>query len=115
ADGEARHGDVMPCSELVGERFEIRRTLGEGGMGVVYEARDRARDMIVALKTLRTLDANLLYHFKNEFRGLAGLNHPNLCTLYELVEEDGQWFFTMELVEGVEFSRYVRPDMDAAV
>jgi hypothetical protein len=101
---------------VAGSRFEIRRTLGEGGMGVVYEARDRARDMIVALKTLRILDANLLYHFKNEFRGLADLHHPNLCTLYELVEADGNWCFTMELVEGVDFTSWVRPvDRDAAM
>ena len=90
-------------------RFEIRRTLGEGGMGVVYEARDSARDMVVALKTLRTHDANLIYHFKNEFRSLADLAHANLCSLYELFESNGQWFFTMELVEGCDFLQWVRP------
>jgi hypothetical protein len=89
-------------------RFEILRTLGEGGMGVVYEARDTVRDMTVALKTLRTIDANLLYHFKNEFRSHADLHHENLCTLYELFESDGQWFFTMELVEGCDFATWVR-------
>ncbi|MEO8706148.1 MAG: AAA family ATPase [Kofleriaceae bacterium] len=90
-------------------RFEIRRTLGEGGMGVVYEARDTTRDMIVALKTLRVHDANLLYHFKNEFRSLADLSHANLCNLYELFETHGQWFFTMELVEGCDFMSWIRP------
>jgi len=78
-------------------------------MGVVYEAHDTARDMIVALKTLRTLDANLLYHFKNEFRSLADLHHENLVTLYELFEAEGQWFFTMELVEGCDFMTWIRP------
>jgi hypothetical protein len=77
-------------------------------MGVVYAARDTARDMVVALKTLRTYDADLLYHFKNEFRSHADLHHDNLCTLYELFEAGGQWFFTMELIEGCDFDVYVR-------
>ena len=94
-------------------RFEIRRTLGEGGMGVVYEAHDTTRDMTVALKTLRTLDANLLYHFKNEFRSIADLNHANLVNLYELFERGGEWFFTMELVEGCDFMTWLRPDYAA--
>ncbi|MBA2539804.1 MAG: protein kinase, partial [Deltaproteobacteria bacterium] len=95
-------------------RFEIIRTLGEGGMGVVYEARDKERDMVVALKTLRTMDANLLYHFKNEFRSLADLSHPNLCSLYELFQSDGHWFFTMELVEGTDFMSWISPRDEAA-
>ncbi len=94
-------------------RFAIRRTLGEGGMGVVYEAHDTARDMTVALKTLRTIDATLLYHFKNEFRSLADLHHVNLVSLYELFETEGQWFFTMELVEGCDFTTWIRPRDDA--
>ena len=72
-------------------------------MGVVYEARDAERYMLVALKTLRSMDANLLYHFKNEFRALADLSHPNLCSLYELFQSEGHWFFTMEIVDGTDF------------
>jgi eukaryotic-like serine/threonine-protein kinase len=83
-------------------------------MGVVYEAHDTARDMIVALKTLRTQDANLLYHFKNEFRSLADLSHRNLCTLYELLEADGRWFFTMELVSGCDITTWIRGGVGSA-
>ena len=98
------------------ERFKIVRRLGEGGMGVVYEAIDSQRDEKVALKTLRWVDADAIYRFKKEFRTLADVVHPNLVSLYELMVDEGEWFFTMELVEGVNFIRYVRPfDQDEVV
>jgi serine/threonine protein kinase len=90
------------------ERFQLVQKLGEGGMGVVYEAYDAERDMHVALKTLRHMDASSLYRFKREFRSLTDISHPNIIGLYELVCESDDWFFTMELLEGVDFIRYVR-------
>jgi predicted Ser/Thr protein kinase len=90
-------------------RFDVLRRLGEGGMGVVYEAYDRERRMRVALKTLRTLSAEGILRFKNEFRALQDLSHPNLCTLGELITLGRQWFFTMELVDGVDLLGWVRP------
>jgi serine/threonine protein kinase/tetratricopeptide (TPR) repeat protein len=91
------------------ERFVVQRRLGEGGMGVVYEALDRELNIRVALKTLRRVDAQALYLLKREFRSLQDLEHPNLVSLGELIEASGEWFFTMELVEGVDFLQYVRP------
>jgi serine/threonine protein kinase/tetratricopeptide (TPR) repeat protein len=94
---------------LIGKgRFELIRQIGAGGMGVVYEAIDRVMGSRVALKTLRNLDATGIYLFKQEFRSLAELVHPNLIPLYELFAEGDQWFFTMELIEGSDFSTYVR-------
>ncbi len=78
-------------------------------MGVVYEAHDHERDMRVALKTVRGLDATRLYRFKREFRALADLSHPNIINLYELVSHEGFWFFTMEIVRAVDFITGVRP------
>jgi hypothetical protein len=96
------------------ERFEIVRQLGAGGMGIVYEAIDRQRGARVALKTLKNLDGGSLFRFKREYRSLQGLQHPNLVSLGDLVEEAGAWFFTMDLVRGVDFLRHVRGDLSPA-
>ena len=91
------------------KRFSIRRRLGSGGMGVVYEAHDRETDKVVALKTLTRAEASHISRFKNEFRSLADVSHPNLVSLYEFMSDGQYWFFTMELVQGVNFLEYVRP------
>jgi serine/threonine protein kinase/tetratricopeptide (TPR) repeat protein len=91
-------------------RFETICRLGSGGMGVVYEARDRVNGNIVAIKTLSDFEPDALLRFKTEFRALQNVHHPNLVQLYELIEENGVWFFTMELVEGIAFDAYTRPE-----
>jgi hypothetical protein len=90
------------------ERFVIERKLGEGGIGAVYSAYDRALCTPVALKVLHAKGARSLQRFKREFRQVAEVVHPNLVRLGELFCEDGQWFFTMELLEGASLLSYVR-------
>ncbi|MGO8996175.1 MAG: serine/threonine-protein kinase PknK [Polyangiaceae bacterium] len=94
---------------LQSQRYRIIRPLGEGGMGIVYEAFDAERQSRVALKTMRSLDADALIRFKREFRAAQEARHPNLVELGELVSDQGGWFLTMELVEGGDFLEYVRP------
>jgi hypothetical protein len=81
--------------------------LGSGAMGLVYSVLDRERGTHVALKGLKTPAAENILRFKAEFRALRDLEHPNLLRLGELFEEDGRWFFTMELVRGGDFLAYV--------
>lgn len=94
-------------------RYRILRLLGRGGMGVVYEALDLRLQTRIALKTLRSFDGPMLLRLKNEFRSLADLRHPNLVQLGDLVHENDQWFFTMELVQGRDFLTHVRPSAGA--
>lgn len=99
----------------VTDRYVIKEQVGVGGMGVVYRAYDRERNSDVALKTFRNPKASELYRLKKEFRALSELKHPNVVELYELtVDETGQCYYTMELVDGVDPRRFCGVDVSAA-
>ena len=100
-------GGVKAAPSRLG-RFEVVRRLGEGGMGVVFEAVDGESSARVALKTLRSFDAETLFRLKEEFRALQDIRHPNLVSLGEMMRHGDEWFFTMELVDGVGLMKYVR-------
>ena len=93
---------------LANGRFVIRRALGRGGMGTVYEAWDEEHHALVALKTLTHTDPGSLYYLKNEFRSLSEVTHPNLVALHEFFSDRDRWFFSMELIRGPRFDMHVR-------
>ena len=82
--------------------YAIARKLGEGGMGVVYEARDERLERTVALKTMSSLatDETARKRFWREARAAASVNHPNICQIYEIGEDAGELFIAMEFLEG---------------
>src|SRR6188472_431373 len=93
-------------------RYDIIAALGAGGMGEVYRARDSRLGRDVALKVLPAgvaADAERLARFEHEARIVAGLNHPNIVTLYSVEDEDGVHFLTMELVEGRTLADLIEP------
>jgi hypothetical protein len=97
-----------PAASRLGD-YRLVRELGRGGMGVVFEAVHLQRGDRVALKMLPQVDGARLYRFKREFRSAADLSHPNLIGLHSLESDGAWWFFTMDLVQGVDFLEYVRP------
>ena len=88
-------------------RFEVMGRVGAGGMGDVYRVWDPVTRRELALKMLKFTYPRALHYFKREFRSVARLTHPNLVALHDLHLSDGQYFYTMELIDGVDLYEYV--------
>jgi serine/threonine protein kinase/tetratricopeptide (TPR) repeat protein len=105
--------EIPPTREDLPARiahYAIARKLGEGGMGVVYEARDERLERTVALKTISSLasDETARKRFWREARAAASVNHPNVCQIYEIGEDKGELFIAMELLEGESLAERLR-------
>ena len=93
----------LPRGTTFANRYEILKELGKGGMGTVYHARDKQLNEEVAIKMIKpdvASDKKTIERFKNELRLARKIGHRNVGRMYELMEEEGHPFITMEYVEG---------------
>ncbi len=103
---------MIPQKDLVLGNYRLLEKLGEGGMGVVWKARDLKLDRDVAVKFLpegAVDEPERRAFFEREAKAVAALSHPNIVTIFAVDEAEGTSFFTMELVDGQPLSRLVEP------
>ena len=101
---------ILKAGTMLQDRYEILEKIGSGGMSDVYKAKCHKLNRLVAIKVLKaefTDDANFVSKFKMEAQAAAGLSHPNIVSIYDVVDEGDIHFIVMELVEGITLKSYI--------
>ena len=113
---------MLKPGTMLCERYKILEEVGSGGMSHVYKAQDLKLNRYVAVKVLKTefsRDRNFVTKFRIEAQASAGLSHPNIVNVYDVVEEEGRYFIVMEFVDGITLKEYIeengRLNMDKAL
>jgi len=109
--GQSLRGHALGPGAVVAGRYEIRGTLGRGGMGTVFEARDRSLEETVALKMLRADVArvpDLERRFRSEIKLARRVRHRNVCGIHEYGEDGPLRYIAMERVEGTDLKAWLR-------
>src|SRR5687768_11218913 len=96
-----------PLPQRIG-RYEVMDRLGEGGMGLLYLAKDPVLDRTVAIKVLSVFNPEIKQRFAGEARSAARLAHPNIITIYDVGEDQGQPFIAMEYIDGETLGEVIR-------
>ncbi|WP_286884346.1 Stk1 family PASTA domain-containing Ser/Thr kinase [Aneurinibacillus sp. UBA3580] len=103
-------GSLQMIGKRIGGRYEIEQQIGEGGMAIVYRARDTLLNRTVALKVLRSQfgnDDDFVARFHREAQAAASLSHPNVVNIYDIGQEDDMYYIVMEYVEGMTLKKYI--------
>src|SRR3954469_23731643 len=104
---------ARPFAEAVASRYAAKKLIGRGGMGMVYLARDRRLDRLVAIKTLPphlSKDESVRQRFLRETRTAGAMSHPNIVPIHGADEIDGHVFFVMGFVDGESLAAHIRAD-----
>ena len=101
---------MIKIGMMIGDRYEILEKIGTGGMSDVYKAKCHKLNRFVAIKVLKqefSENANFVSKFRTEAQAAAGLMHPNIVNVYDVGEENGIYYFVMEMVEGITLKKYI--------
>ncbi|MDE6951667.1 MAG: Stk1 family PASTA domain-containing Ser/Thr kinase [Lachnospiraceae bacterium] len=101
---------MIKIGMMIGDRYEILEKIGTGGMSDVYKAKCHKLNRFVAIKVLKqefSENANFVSKFRTEAQAAAGLMHPNIVNVYDVGEENGIYYFVMEIVEGITLKKYI--------
>ena len=102
---------MIAKGQLINDRYEILKLIGEGGMANVYLARDTILDRRVAVKVLRgdlAGDEKFVRRFQREALSASSLSHPNIVEIYDVGEDDGNFYIVMEYIEGKTLKQLIK-------